>query len=206
MPSSQTSAVCNSVNKEKCENKYEEEEKLLKKYENECKYGHGFDLINSRSEKAQNLIKNLQKSTMSVTNGVKEENAEEKKRPLPNTNELPSSLDHSSRVNVDRENVESKQDTADALLSSVLNQLTLSQQSKDPPIPKSQSQYQFNNYTNYNIDDIPNLGLKIPDSNSSSATISTSAAWSCLNRDDEDNKTASSSSSSSSSGYYYSYF
>lgn len=174
-------------------NKYEEEERLLKKYENECRYGHQInpttkDLeIGIRSEKAQNLIKNLQKSNHHTSSSSTTIDSTQKS-PQPS-------------------------DSSDFILNHVLDQLCQTQKIKDGVLPStststttkssgmtsnlskqtptSSSSLQFNNYTTP-VDELNKFGLK--------------SEWTSYNRVEADEtqigSSSSSSSASSSSGMW----
>lgn len=170
-------------------NKYEEEERLLKKYENECRYGHLInptrDLeIGIRSEKAQDLIKNLQKSNHHT-------------------------LSSSSTI----DSTQQPSDSSDFILNHVLGQLCQTKKIKDGVLPStstikssdmtsnlskqtptSSSSLQFNNYTTQ-VDELNKFGLK--------------SEWTSYNRveaDETQTGSSSSNSSASSSSGIWDYF
>lgn len=171
-------------------NKYEEEEKLLRKYENECKYGYAFDHkrdleIGIRSENAQNLIKNLHK---------KHQNASPSTSTLTSVASATTSLSPQSNQQSD-----SSRFLLDQLLGQLANKnikesttatVKLNQGAKSS---SSSFPLQFNNYATP-VDELSKFGLK--------------SEWN-LNREQDDAQTSTSSSSasstSSSSGMFFVY-
>ncbi len=155
-------------------NKYEEEEKLLKVYENECKYGSNFTTkqqpLNSqiRSKAALDLINNSSKKSSIVERQMKNDftKNEDENDELDEDETKPNST---TAVAATIATNTTSSDVSDVLLNDVLRKLVSKQSSKQSsttststttnPLNSASSSLQFNNYKT-SVDDYMNFNLK----------------------------------------------
>lgn len=171
-------------------NKYEEEEMLLKKYENECKYGHDYDQkrrveIEIRSEKAQNLIKNLQTSRRSTSPTVQEQTTGQARQEADRQDSLAQSL---------------LSDSSQIILSDVLDKLQTKRIKESASASTStMTSLQFNNYASP-VDALAKFGLKTEWTNYVDDAQAIAAAAAIATGGSATGSSSSSSSVTSSSG------